>query len=250
MVSFWRPEVTFENVTFTRDHHTAILAALRALDGDLLMDAKCFFGGGTAIVLALGEYRKSVDIDFLCSDKDGYRTVRTALAGEKTLAPILRDGAELACLRDVKADQYGLRSAVRVLGVNIKFEIVREARIDLAGVVDPRYGVPVLSKPLMYAEKLLANSDRWNDVAVASRDILDLSMMISRWGPVPDTAWAIAEDVYGAKIREDYAKAVAKIRQPTHIERCAEEMQIEPDAVVEILAVHGGALERDPSPFD
>lgn len=60
MVSFCLPEMIFQDVSFERDHHTAILIALRALDGDYLMKTKCYFGGGTAIVLELGEYRKSI----------------------------------------------------------------------------------------------------------------------------------------------------------------------------------------------
>ncbi|MEO9632426.1 MAG: nucleotidyl transferase AbiEii/AbiGii toxin family protein [Sulfitobacter sp.] len=61
---------------FQRKHHNDILNALRCLDGDLLLDAECYFGGGTAIVLNLGEYRESVDIDFLCASKEGYRKLR------------------------------------------------------------------------------------------------------------------------------------------------------------------------------
>lgn len=250
MVSFCLPEMIFQDVSFERDHHTAILIALRALDGDYLMKTKCYFGRGTAIVLELGEYRKSIDIDFLCADRDGYRALRTAIAGQPDLNRLLRAGAELKCPREVRADQYGLRTMICSQGIAIKLEIVRETRIDLEGEVDPRFGVPVLSRHHMYAEKLMANSDRWYQPDVASRDILDLSVMISRWGPVPDEAWAIAENACGMKAREDFEKAVEKIRKPEHIESCARKMQIDPEAIREILAVHGGAFEREPSPFD
>lgn len=242
--------MVFQDVSFERDHHTAILKALRALDGDYLMETKCYFGGGTAIVLDLGEYRESIDIDFLCADQAGYRALRTAIAGQPNLNRLLRAGAELECLREVRADQYGLRTVIRSQDTSIKLEIVRETRIDLEGEVDLRYGLPVLGRPHMYAEKLLANSDRWYQPDVASRDILDLSVMISRWGPVPDEAWAIAKEAYGEKALEDFVKAVEKIRKPQYIESCAEKMQIDAKTVKEILAVHGGAFEREPSPFD
>ena len=143
-----------------------------------------------------------------------------------------------------------MRTVIRSQGTPIKLEIVRERLTDLAGEIDPRYGLPVLSRPHMYAEKLMANSDRWYQPDVASRDILDLSVMISRWGPVPDEAWAIAEEAYGQKVREDFDKAVEKIRKPEHIESCAEKMQIDAKTVREILTVHGGALARAPSLFD
>ena len=58
---------------FQRQHHNDILSALRSLDGELLLDAECYFAGDTAIVLNLDEYRESVDIDFLCASQEGYR---------------------------------------------------------------------------------------------------------------------------------------------------------------------------------
>lgn len=241
----------FEKVTFKRDHHNAILNVLRSLDGDFLLKSKCYFAGGTAIALELGEYRESVDIDFLCSDQEGYRSIRTALAGQPNLDAVLRPGAQVECIRDVRADQYGLRTIVRSQDSNIKFEIVRAMRATpLCGELDARYGLPVLSRPHMYAEKLMANSDRWFAPDVASRDILDLSVMISRWGPVPEEAWKIAEAAYGDKVHEDFDKAVEKIRKPEYIESCAEKMQISPEVVDEILSLHGGAHEREPSPLD
>lgn len=42
------------------------------MDATLLESSRCYFGGGTAIVLMYGEYRLSLDVDFLCSDVDGY----------------------------------------------------------------------------------------------------------------------------------------------------------------------------------
>lgn len=55
--------MTFES--FKRAHHQLIAQVLCALDGKLLREANCLFGGGTAIALRYGEYRESVDIDFL-----------------------------------------------------------------------------------------------------------------------------------------------------------------------------------------
>ncbi|WP_394155786.1 nucleotidyl transferase AbiEii/AbiGii toxin family protein [Loktanella salsilacus] len=83
----------FQDVTFKRDHHNAILNALRTLDGDFLLESKRFFGGGTAITLDLGEYRESIDIDLKCSDVAGYRALRAALDGQNNLNRILREGS-------------------------------------------------------------------------------------------------------------------------------------------------------------
>lgn len=227
---------------FTRRHHNDILHVLRCLNGELLRDAECYFGGGTAIVLQLDEYRESVDIDFLCASQEGYRKLRQALWGGSNLAGFLRLGAELTLVRDVRMDQYGIRTLIGVGDVAIKFEIVREARIELTGEIDPRYGVPVLCRDHMFAEKLLANADRWNDVGVLSRDILDLSMMISRWGPIPAAAWVIAEGAYGDTVRKAYDKAAERIRAPEWLRKCMRDMAMDPDLETEILAVHGGPV--------
>ncbi|MEH0072719.1 nucleotidyl transferase AbiEii/AbiGii toxin family protein [Pannonibacter sp. Pt2-lr] len=52
------------------------------------------FGGGTAIVLQLDEYRESVDIDFLCASQEGYRLIRQAVFGAG-LAGLIRPEAEI-----------------------------------------------------------------------------------------------------------------------------------------------------------
>lgn len=231
---------------FQRKHHNDILGALRCLDGDLLLDAECYFGGGTAIVLKLDEYRESVDIDFLCASKEGYRKLRQALWGKSDLSGLLLPEAKLKTLRDVRTDQYGIRTLIGVADVAIKFEIVREARIQLAGEMDDRLGVPVLTRDCMYAEKLLANADRWADKAVLNRDVLDLSMMISRWGPIPDEAWAIAKSTYGDTARKAYDEAIARIRNTEWLHQCMVGMNMAPDLEGEILAQHGGPLEKEP----
>lgn len=224
---------------FLRPHHNAILAVLRSLDGDLFAEAHCFFGGGTAITLALGEYRESVDIDFLCSSRAGYRRLRRATWG-RGLSGLTRDGAELEAKRDLRSDQYGIRTMLGVGDTQMKFEIVREARIDLTGRMNGDYGVPVLDRTDMYAEKLLANDDRWNDRAVMSRDIIDLSMMIARWGPIPESAWEKAQEAYSEKVRASFDQAVDRIRDPEWLKSCMTSMQMDPDLADEILAVHGG----------
>lgn len=56
---------------FEREHHQRIAKDLQALDGELLRSLGCLFGGGTCIALRYGEYRESVDIDFLVSAPDG-----------------------------------------------------------------------------------------------------------------------------------------------------------------------------------
>ncbi|MFZ5755449.1 MAG: nucleotidyl transferase AbiEii/AbiGii toxin family protein [Pseudomonadota bacterium] len=73
---------------FRRLHHQRILRLLEAFDADRLRRADCFFAGDTAIVLQLGEYRESVDIDFLCASQTGYRQLREVVT-ERSLGPLL-----------------------------------------------------------------------------------------------------------------------------------------------------------------
>ena len=112
--------------------------------GSFLARHGCLFGGGTAIALRHGEYRESVDMDFLVSYLPAYRALRQMLTGAPNLSPITRPGQPLELIRELRADQYGLRTLVLVGGVAIKFEIVHEARItlDAPGAADALCGVP------------------------------------------------------------------------------------------------------------
>jgi len=187
---------------------------LEALDADLLAAHACWFGGGTAIVLRHGEYRESVDIDFMVSDRDGYRGLRQRLTGPEGLRSIARPGALLDPMRELRADQYGLRTVLRSGGVDIKFEIVLEARIgfEAPGPADRVCGVESLTPLDLAASKLLANADRWADNSVFSRDLIDLAMMQPKKALLR-AAIGKAAQAYGDSIVESLAKAIERMRQ-------------------------------------
>ena len=197
---------------FERPHHRRIARLLEALDASLLRSNHCLFGGGTAMALRYGEYRESVDVDFLVSDIDGYRRLRQRMTGQNGIQSIVRPGQSLAQLREVRADQYGIRTIVEVEGMGIKFEIVLEGRVALAEP-DAQHeicGIAVLSPLDMVAGKLLANSDRWADDSVFSRDLIDIAMM----QPDQDLlarGRAKAMQAYGDSIERDLSKAIAKL---------------------------------------
>jgi len=94
---------------YTRVRHHAVDKALVALNGAFLGRAKCYFGGGTRVVLELKEYRESADIDFLCSDRTGYRALRSTITND-SLGEICTRPIKLA--REVRADQYGIRTVL------------------------------------------------------------------------------------------------------------------------------------------
>ncbi len=82
-----------------------------------------------------GENRESVDIDFLVSDLDGYRALRQLLTCEPGVSGIARPGAgPLEQIRAIRADQYGIRTGLRVDGNEIKFEFVLRAQQDAESV--------------------------------------------------------------------------------------------------------------------
>lgn len=221
---------------FERPHHQRIAHVLAALDGGALAQHACWFGGGTCIALRFGEYRESVDIDFLVSDPAGYRELRQLLTGLDGLAPITRQGAmPLELLREVRADQYGIRTQVRMDGYTIKFEIVREARIELQapGPQDLLCGVGTLTALDLAASKLLANADRQADDGVFSRDVIDLAMM-NLTLPQLRAALEKATEAYGAAITKDLAKAIDRLQnRQGWLERCMQVMAMNmPKAVL------------------
>ena len=117
---------------FERPHHQRIARVLGALNGPLLRHNHCLFGGGTAMALRYGEYRESVDIDFLVSDVSSYRDLRQLLTNPQGVVAITRlDVEPLKQAREIRADQYGIRTVLLVDEQPIKFEIVLEGRIQL-----------------------------------------------------------------------------------------------------------------------
>jgi hypothetical protein len=202
---------------FEREHHRRVATVLEALNADLLASNACLFGGGTAMALRHGEYRESVDIDFLTSDLAGYRALRQRLTGPGGINAITRSQTPLEQLRNMRADQYGVRTLLSVDGVAIKFEIILEARIALAapGPSDRICGVATLTPLDMATSKLLANADRWRDDSVLCRDLIDLAML-----QPPKTllgqAIVKATLAYGHSIETSLSQAIHDLRERPH----------------------------------
>jgi Nucleotidyl transferase AbiEii toxin, Type IV TA system len=198
---------------FEREHHRRIALVLQSLRAEVLAGHQCWFAGGTAMALRFGEYRESLDIDFLVSDRGGYRALRATLSEAASLVPIVRAGLRLEQTRPLRADQYGLRTQLRVGDLPIKFEIVLEGRIELArpSTRDAVCGVATLSRLDLAAEKLLANADRWADDSVFSRDLIDLAM---HPGPLATLRTAVgkAEVAYGSEVRRALRAAIDALR--------------------------------------
>lgn len=211
---------------FERQRHRRVATVLQALNADLLRTHRCYFGGGTAMVLRKAEYRESADIDFLVSDINGYRELRELLTSTAGVNALTR--LPLKPLREIRADQYGIRTLLDVEGDPIKFEIIHEGRIalDVPDSVDQVCGVTTLSSLDMAASKLLANADRWADRSTFSRDLIDLAMLTPSAAQL-DTAIGKAANAYGNAIERCLSSAISYLADnPTRLGQCMRALQM------------------------
>ena len=213
---------------YRRPRHRKVARVLDALDADVLARTHCYFGGGTRIVLELDEYRESEDIDFICSDLAGYRAVRATVENRSLGILLPKSPSGVSLLRDVRADQYGIRTVFGVEGEPVKFEIILEARIQVTAAKVKSIPVPVLDRISCFAEKWLANADRWNDTAVLSRDALDLAFMLRAWDIDEARAGAeLAVGAYGDAVRRAARAASIKLLEDAKYRKhCIENLAI------------------------
>ncbi|WP_336794155.1 nucleotidyl transferase AbiEii/AbiGii toxin family protein [Gordonia malaquae] len=207
---------------------------LDAFDGELLAEYGCYFGGGTAISLRFGEFRESADIDLLVADRGGYGALRERVRSGGGINALTR--RRISETRPPVTDQYGIRTLVDVDHVPIRIEIVAEGRLDLEtpDVGDEICGVPTLTVLDMLATKLLANSDRWADRSVFSRDLIDMAMIEPSTGLI-EQAVAKAETAYRSAVLADLAKAIDYHRENPHrLDECMHALAIDsvPKAVL------------------
>lgn len=211
---------------FEREHHQRIAAILKGLDQQMLLKNRCLFGGGTAIALKHGEYRESVDIDFICSSVDGYREVRQAV---NELDPGWLFKEPVNIVRKPRVDQYGIRLAAAVDNTPVKIEIIFEGRIALKDPLpeDIIEGIWSMTEEDLVATKLMANADRFLDDVVMSRDIIDLAMITSN-GTLNPTGVAKARKAYGDSI--DRALTRGKellLERAGRLEKCMADMKMQ-----------------------
>ena len=214
---------------FTRSHHQLLATALGCLDADRLRSSGVLFAGGTALTLRFGEYRESVDLDFVVSDADAYQRTREACRREG-LGALAVAGQRAVTADPMRIDQYGIRTRLWVAASPIKFEIIREARVSL-DPPSPDDAVAGLATPTLrdlMAMTLLANSDRWTDPTVFSRDVIDVAMAQPR-RPVLDRALHKAVSAYGDSVVRDAHHAAARLLDDRDLlERCTRALSFGP----------------------
>ncbi len=209
---------------FRRPWHRLVARVLASLNRTLLASAHCYFGGGTRIVMELDEFRESVDVDFLCSDRSGYRLLRNTVTA-RSLGELFTGDHDL--IRDVRRDMYGIRTFLRVDGEPVKFEIVFEGRLSLTGAAPGLFPVDALDQTSCIAEKLLAHADRGLDASTHARDLVDLAFMAASW---PGESWGpameAAESAYGAVVVRELDAGLSRFGDRTRRRRCVEALGI------------------------
>ena len=174
--------------------------------------------------MELGEYRESVDVDFLCEDREGYRILRSAVTWN-SLGDLVSRPLDL--MRDVRADMYGIRTFLRVGGQPVKFEVIFEGRIPLSGEARSPFPVEVLTRSSCFAEKLLANADRGRDPSANARDVIDLAFMAASW-PAEDlhTGMATAQSAYGDAVRRELDAVLSSLDDADYRQRCLNALSV------------------------
>lgn len=225
------------------DNFDRIRKVLQLFDSQVLLDSECFLGGGTALALRINEYRNTVDIDFVCSSREGYKKLRN-IVGNDNLGSLLPENIEH--LRSIRKDANKIVAYIKFDGMPIKIEILREVSVEAKGGCDDDLKVPTLSKEVLYTQKILANADRGLDSQSASRDIIDLAMMIKHWGPIPKESWDMAIDEYGDSALKGFHNAVALTFNKKHIKECFRELDVTSIGIDELHSLLDHASECAP----
>lgn len=182
-----------------------LLHLLRQFHSRRLASYGAFLGGGSLIALDYGGERLSSSIVFLCANAKGYKRLRTAIAQEG-YGSVFAEQQGLRLPQPIETHRLGARFKVVVegeweqsnsqMGPIITVEFLFEFRLAFERPRKPAWSpVLCLNEIDCIAEKLLANSDRWQDPAVGFKDLIDLAVLRLR-GPLNPAAIAKAESVY------------------------------------------------------
>lgn len=177
------------------EHHQLIESALSNFNAGFFLANNIYFGGGTRIALEINEYRKSIDVDFLCPDRASYRAVREEVSSA-SLGNLVK--SDFTYLREIVFNRDGVRTFISLGGVGIKLEIVSFDNYELEADKRPLFPVPCIDRESCFYTKLLANADRC--LHQQCKDILDLLAMYDAWEGLPETALVKAKKHYGSSV--------------------------------------------------
>ncbi len=220
-------------MTFKVAHHNKILTILNSLDAEILKKGAAYFGGGTLLALDFDEYRWSRDVDFICSvSSSGYGYLRK-IVFDSGYQGLFRDLSKIKIGRGT-TDQYGIRMVVLVDDEPIKTEIIAEVRFELDSPRYPKWSpVACLSLSDCFTSKLLANSDRFTDESVESRDLIDLAVLRLQ-SVIPPKAVNKAEKAY--EVMRPLTKAIQSFQERSDYRReCFAGLKIDKQQIPKIM---------------
>ena len=220
-------------MTFELDHHNKILTILNSLDDEILKKGSAYFGGGTLLALDFEEYRWSKDIDFISPvSSSGYGYLRTVVF-DNGYEGLFRDLSKIKIGRGT-TDQYGIRMVVSIDDERIKTEIIAEVRFELDSPRYPEWSpVACLSLSDCFTSKLLANSDRFTDESVESRDLIDLAVLRLQ-SEIPLKALTKAEKAY--EVMRPLKRAIQSFQErPEYRRKCFAGLKIDTQQFPKII---------------
>lgn len=220
-------------MNFRLVHHHNILTILQSLNSKGLESGSAYFGGGSVLALDFYEYRLSQNIDFIsCVNAGGYKYLRKIVFDDGYEA-LFNDLSKIQIGR-ITTDQYGIRMNVVVNDMSIKIEIIAETRFQLDAPRYPSWSpVPCLSLNDCFTSKLLANSDRYIDKAVESRDLIDLAFLRLQ-SSIPKSAIDKAENSY--EIMQPLKRAIELFQENTEYrQKCFQGLQITSSWIPKII---------------
>ena len=214
-------------------HHAAIKSALSQFNTQYLYDNRILFGGGTRIALELDEFRKSVDIDFICPNKASYRAVRTQVTNSSFGQLV---DTPLTLHRDIRADRDAVRSIIDVDGITIKLEFVSFDDYQLNPQPDVLWGVPVIDRDSCFITKILANADRYR--SEPKKDIVDLLMMFHYWGEPSEAVWDEVDAHYGPIAEENLINALQGVVDvPDYLHKTIKVCEMDADSEKKLISL-------------
>jgi len=213
---------------FRREHHQRIASALGLIKIENLVQCGCLFGGGTALVLQLGEYRESVDIDFLCGSIHDYGRIRRGIFDEGNTF-LFREGTKLS--RELIQGRSEMRASINLGDGSrpLKFEILTEGYLNgLLPSETEVCDVPCLNPQDSMATKLMANADRGLDSAYHFRDVIDLLVASRTFGPIREETLQRIRVGYNTTAEKSLMKTVTLLQeQPALLETAFEVLAVD-----------------------
>lgn len=206
---------------------------LGCMNHDFLKKNRCYLSGSAPILLAYQDYREIENIEFSCSS-EGMIAIRDLISENRSKE--LFDSSVVVSL--VSSNTAGVQFLLNLNGHMVPLLMNQSLGCELFES-DPEssLSVPTLSRSGLFFEKLLANSDRWNDKNHSSKDMIDLASMIHVWGQIPEESWRRAEEVYGQSVAVAYSKAQSIFGIRGYLMRCLYELNMHPANEEKILSV-------------